>query len=536
MADATALDGRTEQDTDQQHRADEGTTGGRGSPAAGRERLWAGAQGRVLVGVFVLAFLEAFESMAVSTAMPAVARDLHALGAIALAFSVPLAVSVVARSAAGTSMDRRGPGRGLRLGVALFVVGLVVAGLAPSMPVFLVGRAVQGYATGLTGVGLWVLVGRVFPEHLRPRVFSVMAGAWVLPALVGPGIAGIVSELVGWRWVFLSVPPLAIASYGLLRSALRQVDDAFTRRRDAAPAGGPATVEPTVEPATQPAEPAPEAGAGAEAEPARPVDRPRASRPATGRRAVAWSLPVSVALLVTSGSGQGGGVLGPVLLVAAVAAVVVAAPRLLPAGTWTGRRGLPSTMGARSLVAAGYLGAEAYLPLSLVEHQGMSLTTAGLLLTASAVAWSAGAWLGAHAPALASPALRVRLGSVLVVVGAAGTALAVSPGLPVWPVAALWTVAGLGMGLSSPTFAVLVMGASGPREQGVNSAAMQTNDVVVQSLVLAVGAAVFAGLVEGLPTGAFVGVAALATAAAALGAALTGRLGPRRPDGALRAV
>ncbi|GMA23425.1 MFS transporter [Luteimicrobium album] len=497
MADATALDGRPGQDTSP-------PVGGTDpSPGEPRERLWAGAQGRVLVGVFVLAFLEAFEAMAVSTAMPAVARELHAVGAIALAFSVPLAVSVVARAAAGSSMDRRGPGRGLRLGVGLFVVGLVGAGLAPSMPVFLLARAVQGYATGLTGVGLWVLVGRVFPEQLRARVFSVMAGAWVLPALVGPGIAGLVSELVGWRWVFLSVPPLALASFGLLRGALRRVDEAFAAQRD-----------------DEPAAPA----------------QSRGKRPATGRRALAWSLPVSVALLVTSGSGQGRGLVGPALLVAAVAAVVVAAPRLLPVGTWTGRRGLPSTMSARSLVAAGYLGAETYLPLSLVEHRGMSLTTAGLLLTASAVAWSAAAWLGAHAPVLASPARRVRLGAACVVVGAAGSALAVAPDLPLWPVAVLWTLAGFGMGLSNPTFAVMVMDASGPAEQGVNSAAMQTNDVVVQSLVLAVGAAVFAALVAGMPSGAFVVVCGLAVAAATLGLALTARLGPRRREVPLPAV
>jgi len=515
MADATALDGRPGQDTSP-------PVGGTDpSPGEPRERLWAGAQGRVLVGVFVLAFLEAFEAMAVSTAMPAVARELHAVGAIALAFSVPLAVSVVARAAAGSSMDRRGPGRGLRLGVGLFVVGLVGAGLAPSMPVFLLARAVQGYATGLTGVGLWVLVGRVFPEHLRARMFSVMAGAWVLPALVGPGIAGLVSELVGWRWVFLSVPPLALASFGLLRGALRRVDEAFAAQRGSEPDGVPADDLPTDdEGADLPAAPAPSRG----------------ERPATGRRALGWSLPVSVALLVTSGSGQGRGLVGPTMLVAAVAAVVVAAPRLLPVGTWTGRRGLPSTMSARSLVAAGYLGAETYLPLSLVEHRGMSLTTAGLLLTASAVAWSAAAWLGAHAPVLASPARRVRLGAACVVVGTAGSALAVAPDLPLWPVAVLWTLAGFGMGLSNPTFAVMVMDASGPAEQGVNSAAMQTNDVVVQSLVLAVGAAVFAALVAGMPSGAFVVVCGLAVAAATLGLALTARLGPRRREVPLPAV
>lgn len=57
---------------------------------------------------------------------------------------------------------------------------------------------------------------------------------------------------------------------------------------------------------------------------------------------------------------------------------------------------------------------------------------------------------------------------------------------------------------------------------------MQTNDVVVQSLLPAVGAAVLAGLVAGMPRGAFVVVCRLAVTA--LGLALTFRLGPHRRD------
>jgi MFS family permease len=460
-------------------------------------RLWTGPYARVVAGLFVLALLEGFESMAVTTAMPAVARDLHALGAIALAFSTPIAVSVVSRAVAGDRMDRHGPAGGLRLGVALFVVGLVVAGTAPSMAVFLVGRGIQGFAMGFVGVGLYVVIGRVFPDHLRTRVFTVLTSAWVVPALLGPGVAGLVTELVGWRWVFLGVPPLALGALALVWSAL----DAPALDDDATGAAAPADTAPPTHP------------------------RPRTPpRPTTGRRAIGWSLLLAAALLATSIVGQGGVPFWPLLLVAAVGLVGVSAPRLLPRRTWSGGRGLPSIMGARSLVAAGYFGAETYLPLSLVEHHGLSLTAAGAFLTASALLWFGGSWLCAHAAWLAPKPRRVRVGSLLVVVGIAAAAASVWPTIPLIVVAIGWGLCGLGMGMSNPTFSVMLLDASTATERGVNSAAMQTNDVVVQSLVLALGAVVFAALLATAPAAGFLLAFALAATAAALGAALIGRV------------
>ncbi|MCF4120738.1 MFS transporter [Antribacter sp. KLBMP9083] len=183
-------------------------------------RLGEGAQRIVLIGMVALCALGAFEALAVSTAMPTVAVDLGGLRHYTLAFSVTFGASIVGLLAAGRWCDRSGPTPAMWTGVALFVGGLVVAGLAPGMGVLIAGRALMGVGSGLYSVATYVLVARVFPAERHPRVFSAFAAAWVLPAIVGPALAGLVVENLGWRWVFLAVPALAVPAVLLLRPGL----------------------------------------------------------------------------------------------------------------------------------------------------------------------------------------------------------------------------------------------------------------------------------------------------------------------------
>ncbi|RXU31407.1 MFS transporter, partial [Pseudomonas syringae] len=125
------------------------------------------------------------------------------------------------------------PGGALAAGLLCFVVGLLVAGLAPSMPMLIAGRLLQGLGAGAYSVALYVIVGRLYPEVLRPRVFSAFSAGWVVPSLIGPGISGLIVQHLGWRWVFLSVPLLAIPAGLLLWPALR--GQAWTRDRSDAP-------------------------------------------------------------------------------------------------------------------------------------------------------------------------------------------------------------------------------------------------------------------------------------------------------------
>jgi len=92
-------------------------------------------------GSVALVSLAAFESMAVAVAMPTVAAALDGLTGYALAFGLPLATSVVGMVLGGTWNDARGPAAPMRLGVAGFVLGLLAAGLAPSMELLALGRS-----------------------------------------------------------------------------------------------------------------------------------------------------------------------------------------------------------------------------------------------------------------------------------------------------------------------------------------------------------------------------------------------------------
>lgn len=121
----------------------------------------------------------------------------------------------------------------------MFGAGLLVAGAAPGMWIFVGGRALQGLGGGLVIVALYVVVGRAYPERLRPSVFAAFSAAWVLPSIVGPLVAGAVTQHIGWRWVFLAVPVLILLPLAVMGPALRRSEKeqpllggaAFDRRR-----------------------------------------------------------------------------------------------------------------------------------------------------------------------------------------------------------------------------------------------------------------------------------------------------------------
>ena len=157
------------------------------------------------VALLALVTIIAFENMAISTAMPAVAKDLDAGRSYGLAFSFMLTAMLLGIVLAGVWADLRGPLPSLFAGQLLMAAGSAMAGLAPTFSVLLAGRLLAGLGSGLIVVALYVVIGRAYPDALRPKVFSWVSAAWVLPSLVGPPVAGWVTSTWSWRWVFLLV-------------------------------------------------------------------------------------------------------------------------------------------------------------------------------------------------------------------------------------------------------------------------------------------------------------------------------------------
>jgi MFS family permease len=451
-----------------------------------RPYLW------VTIGTCALVFLAAFESLAVTTIMPVVSRELHGADLYALAFAGPLATGVIGMVAAGNWSDRRGPAVPLYGSVALFVAGLLIAGTAVSMPLLVAGRLVQGLGGGALTVALYVLVARIYPGLLHPRIFAAFSAAWVIPSLVGPFAAGLVAQVFSWHWVFLGVVGLVIPALVMIVPVLRNM-------------------VPGREPCDVPAQP--------------PAPW------ALGR--LAWASLAAVAVLGLNLSREvrlPGFAAAPALLaVAAVVIALVAVRPLVPRGTLAARRGLPSVILVRGLASAGFFGAEVYLPYLLIEQYAFSPTFAGLTLTGGALAWAGAAAVQGRLGTRLSHRGAVRIGSCMVL---AAVLLALATTALHWPPAVViagWILAGGGMGLLYPRLSVMTLALSSKENEGFNSSAMSISDSLGGALALATTGIVFAAFTTTIESfaGVFGLTAVLAAAAVAVAPRVTSRAAPQ---------
>lgn len=437
------------------------------------------------VGMMAGVVATAFEAIAVATAMPAAATDLGEVELYAWAFSLYMVGMLSGSVAAGRIADRRGTLPALALGFAVMFGGLLVAGLAPTMLVLLIGRLVQGLGGGALNVGLYVVIARAFPEHRRAVMMTAFSACWILPAFVGPPIAAFVTTTWSWHWVFLGVVPLLVIAAALALPPLVRLQ--------------------------------------ARHEPGETNPVP------------AWvGLVLSAAAVAIQYAGQRFAARQDWLV--AFAAVVgvgllwIGLPRLMPKGFLTGGRGLPAVMITRGVVAGAFFGSEAFLPLMLVETRSQSLTLAGAMLTIGSVGWFIGSWLQSR------PWFRLER-HTMIVVGAAAVAVGILGCVTVawWPAMwvgvawLVWPFAGLGMGLVVASTGLAQITFSAPAEQGRNASALTSGESLGNSIITGVAGTLFALLHHGAAAHASFGIPLLAMAAiASVGILTATRIGPVR--------
>ncbi len=407
------------------------------------------------LGIVSCVLLIAFEATAVNTAMPVAARSLHGIGLYAFAFSGFFTTSLLAMVLSGEWCDKRGPLAPLTTGILLFGAGLLVAGTAGRMWEFIGGRAVQGFGGGLVIVALYVVVGRAFPERLRPSVFAAFSASWVVPSIVGPAISGAVTENLGWRWVFLSIPVLILLPGSVMVPQLRRLEV-----EQEAAADGPS---------------------------GRWAGR-------MDRRRVLLALAVAVGAGLLQYAGQR---LVPLSLVPAVLGAAVLVPavlRILPRGTVRAGRGLPTVVLLRGIAAGTFFAAESFVPLMLVTERGLSPTLAGLSLAGGGASWAGGSWLQGRPRLEPYRGRLLQLGFCLTALAIAGAGTALLPGVPAWVVACAWVVGGAGMGMLISSLSVLLMAQSAPEDTGTNSASLQMSDSLGNVLLVGLAGVLFAAL------------------------------------------
>ncbi len=154
--------------------------------------------------------LFAFNIFFVITALPTAVDALEGLAYITWASSLYLIFAIAAGAAAGLSKERFGARNVFLVAIAIFIAGTLISAAAPNMPVFLLGRVLQGGSAGMIEGLSYAMIPVLFPPRLVPKVFGVEATMWVLAAFGGPAVAGYLTSHVSWRGAFLSSLPLAL--------------------------------------------------------------------------------------------------------------------------------------------------------------------------------------------------------------------------------------------------------------------------------------------------------------------------------------
>ena len=405
--------------------------------------IWAPAQRALTVGLVLAVTFVAFEALAVATILPVVGRQLGDLRLYGWVFSAFLLASLIGIVLAGTLADRMPLGRPMLAGLALFALGLIIGGTAPDMMVLVAGRAVQGLGAGVVPAVAYVAISRCYAEESRPRMFAVLSTAWVVPGLIGPGIAALVAAAVGWRWVFLGLLPLVIAAGVLVVLALRHVPPPASPSTAAVPYLAVLGVV---------------VGAG------------------TGLASLSSGVaPVAAA----------GGIVGAVLLTVSMRGLTP--PRYLSA-----QPGLSATILSRSLLTCCFFAGDAYVPYAVVTVRHAPTTLAALALTASTLTWTAGSWVQARYIARWGPRRLVRPGECLIAAGLGAMCLMLLPSVPPALAVAAWALAGAGIGTAYSPLSVTTLDLAAAGEEGRATSALQLCDVLGQAIGTGVAGAIVA--------------------------------------------
>lgn len=431
------------------------------------------------VGLVTVVTLVAFEALAVSTILPSVRDDLGGVRLYGWTFSAFLLMSLIGIVWAGRESDRTGPGRPFLAGSLLFGVGLIVAGLAPAMWVLVLGRAIQGLGGGVVPAVAYVAIGRSYTEDERPRMFALLATAWVAPGLIGPGIAAAIASVSNWRAVFLLLVPVLAFAVALTAPVLYRLGPPPT------PSGAPQSL----------------------------------------RRAL--QLVLGAGLFLT-GLTLPNVILGLPLAVGGAALSLPAIRALTPRGTLSGGHGLPAAILGMALLSFAFFGADAFIPFALTELRGTSTFFVGAVLTVSTLAWTAGSWTLERTRARFGPFRPMLVGLALLTFGTVGMAASIVTDVSLGAALVAWSVGGFGIGLAYPSFSLAVLSRAEPGAEGATSSSLKLMEALGSALGAGLaGAIVSAGESSGhdrLALGLMFGLMAAAVMAAAGAASRIGRL------------
>jgi EmrB/QacA subfamily drug resistance transporter len=406
-------------------------------------------RGPVLIALMLSTALVALDATILATAVPSIVGDLGSFSQFPWLFSINLLTQAVTTPLYGKLADIVGRRPLLFFGIAVFLAGSVLCGVAWSMPTLIIARAVQGIGAGAVLPMTITVVGDLYSVEERARVQGYVASVWGAAAVVGPTLGGLFSEYLSWRWIFfVNIPLGGLAALMLWRSFHERV----VRREHKLDIAGAVLLT-----------------TGFSLLILGLLE---------GGVAWDWSAPISYGVFV-------GG------LAALVAFVLVerrAAEPVLPLWVFS-RRVLVGGNLAAVAIGVSLIGLTSYVPTYVQGVLGTGALVAGFALAAMTVGWPIAAALSGRLYLRIGFRDTALIGSVIVVLGAVLVAM-LSATSSVPAVAFACFVIGVGFGLASAPTIVAVQSVVDWQRRGV----VTGTNLFCRNLGSAVGVAVFGAI------------------------------------------
>jgi EmrB/QacA subfamily drug resistance transporter len=190
----------------------------------------------VLGGLLLTLFLAALDQTIVGTALPHVVADLHGFDHYAWVTTAYLLTSTVSVPIAGKLSDQFGRRPFLLGGAAFFLLASAVCGLVATFGQLVAARALQGVGGGVITAAVFAGVGELFPPAQRSRIVGLFTGTYGLASILGPPLGGVLTDTLGWRWVFYVNVPIGLVALAALWRAYPHTT--FAGREPTRPSAG----------------------------------------------------------------------------------------------------------------------------------------------------------------------------------------------------------------------------------------------------------------------------------------------------------
>ncbi|MGB9979727.1 MDR family MFS transporter [Methanobacterium sp.] len=174
----------------------------------------------IMAGLMVGLLVAAFDYSIMGTAMPKVINSLQGMEYYVWPFTSYMLSSTIAIILFGKLSDIYGRKHILIVGIVTFVITSILCGFSTNMLELIIFRGLQGIGGGILLSLPFIVVGEIFSPRERAKYMGILASVFGLADVLGPILGGVITDTLGWRWVFFINVPVGIAAVALILYSL----------------------------------------------------------------------------------------------------------------------------------------------------------------------------------------------------------------------------------------------------------------------------------------------------------------------------